>query len=409
MLVALLLLNASCNESDNSDNTGNTPNEIETGGDYEGVVQLAERQLEYAVHCADSAAALPENQEKGFYLPVGMDAQGNYLISSAYDWRSGFFPGCCWYMYELTNKEEWKLLAEKYTLSLEKAATYSQHDLGFMFNNSYGKGYKLTNDTKYVPTLLEAAKTLSGRYWKSVGCLLTWNPFDQYQFPVLIDAMMNLELLFEATSITGDSLYYQMAVSHAEKTMKHHFREDNSSFHIVSYNIKTGEPMQKFTMQGYSDDSYWSRGQSWGLYGFTSCYRYTNDERFLKQACKIADFLLSLDYPSDLIPYWDMKCPDIPNTARDASAAAIMASALLELSGYVDDSLKVKYRNFAINQITNLAKYYTSVCGENNGFLLLHSTAGSDETGNSVDIPTIYADYYYLECLSRLRKTGQFN
>lgn len=376
---------------------------IERGVDLNSYVDVAEKQLRFGTHCVDSAYSTTENQEKKSGIPISIDKTKNVLImGNSVEWTSGFFPGSCWIMYELTREKFWEEKASQYTWFIADAASRSQHDLGFMFNNSFGRAYKMTKDDSYKEVLLTAARTLSGRYNEKIGCLQSWGMSERWNFPVIIDAMMNMELMFKATEMTGDSTYWKMAVSHADKTMKNHFRTDYSSYHVVSYYQSTGEVQCKQTSQGYSDESFWSRGQTWGLYGFTMCYRYTRDAKYLNQAIHIADFLLGLDY-NDYIPYWDMACPDIPNTPKDASAGAIMASALLELCRYVDGAKANEYKDFAIKQISNLHDSYSCSYGTNFGFVLDNSV-GSYPVNYQISVPTVYADYYYLEALARLRE-----
>jgi uncharacterized protein YyaL (SSP411 family) len=214
--------------------------------------------------------------------------------------------------------------------------------------------------------------------------------------------MMNLELLFAATKLTGDSSFYKIAVTHANTTMKNHYRPDNSSYHVVDYDTATGKAKAKQTAQGYSDESAWARGQSWGLYGYTMCYRFTKDKRYLEQAEKIAAFILNHpNMPKDLVPYWDFNAPNIPNEERDASAAAILASGLYELSTYSNNGKLYKEKANAI--VESLTNNYRSAIGENKGFILLHST-GSRPSNTEVDVPLSYGDYYYLEALLRSKK-----
>jgi unsaturated chondroitin disaccharide hydrolase len=216
---------------------------------------------------------------------------------------------------------------------------------------------------------------------------------------VIIDNMMNLELLFAATQLSGDSSFYRIAVQHATTTMNNHFRADNSSFHVLDYDTITGKVVQKTTHQGYADGSAWARGQAWGLYGFTMCYRFTKDERFLQQAEKIAAFMLDHpNMPTDLVPYWDYDAPNIPNEERDASAAAVLASGLYELSKYSKN--RVMYIQKADKIVESLTDHYRSPIGESHGFILLHST-GAKPGKSEVDVPLSYADYYYMEALMR--------
>lgn len=222
--------------------------------------------------------------------------------------------------------------------------------------------------------------------------------------------MMNLEMLFQATQLTGDSVYHKIAVDHASTTLANHFRDDNSSFHVVDYDPETGIVRMKCTAQGYSDSSYWSRGQAWGLYGFAQCYQYTGDRRYLEQSEKIADFILSLpNMPSDKVPYWDMKDPRVANLTpgqesaecpRDASSAAILASGLYLLSDFTDENRKNDYRKYADKIIKSLTDSYRIPTGQKYGFILDHST-GHHPAGSEIDVPLNYADYYYMEALLR--------
>ena len=320
------------------------------------------------------------------------------------DWTSGFFPGELWFLYEYSGKDEWKDEAEKFTANIEKEKyNGGTHDMGFKIYNSFGNGYRLTKDAHYKEVIIQSAKTLSTRFNPKVGCIRSWDHHaQQWAFPVIIDNMINLELLFEATKLTGDSSFYKIAVSHANTTMKNHYRSDYSSYHVVDYDTATGKVIKKNTAQGYSDESAWARGQAWGLYGFTMCYRETKNKVYLQQADHIAHFILNNPHlPDDLVPYWDFDAPGIPNEPRDASAAAIMASALYELSTYSNNGKY--YRKTADKIIANLTRYYRSPLDENKGFILLHST-GSKPADSEVDVPIIYADYYYLEALLRKKK-----
>lgn len=385
----------SCN---NNDDSFQDEKEIEEIYKY---VKRADSQFKFLIHSVDSASEVRGDRDN-YIIPMSIRPDGELWLVNSYEWTSGFYPGCCWLLYELGGADYWKEIAINNTKKLEKAASYSQHDLGFMFNNSYGKAFANTNEDYYKQVLLEAAKTLSGRYDPVVGCIQSWGKSEKWNFPVIIDAMMNMELLFEATKLTGDSIYWKRAVSHANKTMENHFRNDYSSYHVVSYIQNTGEVQCKQTSQGYSDESYWSRGQSWGLYGFVICYRYTKDTTYLNFASHIADFLIGLNYDVDKIPYWDMLSPDIPNTPKDASSASIMASALIELSKYVEEKREI-YLDYAKDIVKNLAEKYTCEIGSNYGFLL-YSTVGNYPSSYQIAVPSIYADYYYLESLKRLKE-----
>ncbi|TMI61505.1 MAG: glucuronyl hydrolase [Bacteroidetes bacterium] len=318
------------------------------------------------------------------------------------DWTSGFFPGILWLMYENTGKNEWRTKAEEFTLLMEKEpGNAGSHDVGFKVYNSYGNGYRLTNNAEYKKQVIRGAATLATRFNKNVGCIRSWD-FGTWKYPVIIDNMMNLELLFEATKMSGDSSYYKIAVSHANTTMKNHFRSDFSCYHVMDYDAVSGKAIGGSTHQGYSDKSAWARGQAWALYGFTMCYRETKDPAYLKLAENIASFLINHPrLPTDKIPYWDFDAPEIIKEPRDASAAAIMASALYELQGY--SANQKQYKGFADKILNSLIKSYRSPIGSHYGFILLHST-GHKPTNGEVDTPIIYADYYFLEALLRRMK-----
>ena len=318
------------------------------------------------------------------------------------DWTSGFFPGILWYMYDYTGKNEWRTKAEEFTSLMEKETKNAgSHDVGFKVYNSYGNGLRLTNNAEYKKQVIQGAATLITRFNKNVGCIRSWD-FGTWQYPVIIDNMMNLELLFAATRLSGDSSYYKIAVTHANTTMKNHFRPDFSCFHVMDYDTVSGKVIGGSTLQGYADNSTWARGQAWALYGFTLCYRETKDPAYLKLAENIASFLINHPrLPSDKIPYWDLDVPDITKEPRDASAAAIMASALYELQGYSHN--KKRYKDFADKILNSLIKDYCTPIGTHHGFILLHST-GHKPADSEVDTSIIYADYYFLEAILRRMK-----
>ena len=329
---------------------------------------------------------------------------GKLKLVTSRDWTSGFFPGVLWMLYEQTGKEQWKTQAQQFTGNIEREKTNgTTHDMGFKIYCSFGNGYTLTKDAHYKDVIIEAAKTLSTRFNKNIGCLRSWDHHEnQWKFPVIIDNMMNLELLFAASKFTGDSSFYKIATSHADMTMKNHYRPDYSSYHVVDYDPETGKVIKKNTHQGYADESAWARGQAWGLYGFTMCYRETKNPAYLQQAEKIAGFLLNHpNLPKDMVPYWDFNAPNIPNAERDASAAAIMASALFELGRFTSNGRY--YQTMAVKVLENLTNSYRSLVGQNKGFLLLHCV-GHMPNKSEINVPINYADYYYLEALIRSRQ-----
>lgn len=325
---------------------------------------------------------------------------GKLTMVNSRDWTSGFFPAELWFLYAHSKDQKWLDLARIYTEKIKKEQfNTATHDLGFMIYCPFGNGYRLTGDTAYRSVMIQAAKSLSTRFNPVAGVIKSWDHnTSKWKYPVIIDNMMNLELLFEATKLSGDSSFYKIAVAHANTTLKNHFRHDFSSWHVLDYDTTTGKVLQKITAQGYSNESSWARGQAWALYGYTMCYRETKNPAYLAQARGIANLILTHpSIPKDGIPYWDYNDPKIPNVSRDASAAAITASALYELNTYVPGA---GYKNKADKLLYSLNSAYTSKPGANKGFILEHST-GHRPAHSEIDVPINYADYYYLEALLR--------
>ncbi|MDD2380789.1 MAG: glycoside hydrolase family 88 protein [Mariniphaga sp.] len=321
-----------------------------------------------------------------------------YGMVDYHGWTSGFPAGSFWYMYELTGDEYWKGVAIENTVKLEKAQYLTNtHDLGFMIYCSYGNGFRITGNEDYKQVIIQASESLISRFNPVVGCIRSWD-FGSWQFPVIIDNMMNLEMLFWASKVTGDPKYRDVAISHADVTLEHHFRDDMSSFHVVSYDTITGNPIEKQTHQGLDDESAWARGQAWGFYGYTVCYRETGDEKYLEAAERIGDLILE-NLPEDKVLYWDFDDPAIPNAERDASAAAIAASAFFELSTYSEKGdIYLEVANKMIESLSSAQ--YRATGGENGGFLLKHCV-GHKPANREIDVALNYADYYYLEALKR--------
>ena len=338
--------------------------------------------------------------------------EDNEIKTSSYRaWISGFFPGVLWYLYENNPMDEIRKYAEMYTERVEEAKKITNnHDLGFMLYCSFGNGYRLTGNSHYLDVMKTGAQSLVTRYDKTVLAIKSWESSSEWQFPVIIDNMMNLEFLLFMAKESQNESYRNISDNHARTTLKNHFRSDYSSYHVVSYDTITGIPHAKNTHQGYADSSAWARGQAWGLYGYTMMYRETNRSEYLEQARGVASFIMNHpNMPVDKVPYWDFNAPDIPNTVRDASAAAIIASALIELS-QLDNSIEApKYLEYAKEQIRSLtSSTYLAKPGTNGGFILRHST-GNYNKNSEVDVPLTYADYYYVEALLRLKKLQNEN
>ena len=349
-------------------------------------IDMLERQLEKEV-AVDSLRAQPS-----------ADKLGTRRLCGIKDWTSGFFPGSLWYVYEFTGNEDVKSAAIRYTEILNPLREYTgTHDLGFMLNCSYGNALRLSPADTIRNVLIETADNLCSRFNPEIGCIRSWD-FGTWNFPVIIDNMMNLDLLFSVSKLTGNPYYKEVAIKHADTTMPNHFRDDYTCWHVVSYN-NDGTVERKQTHQGKNDDSSWSRGQAWAVYGYTATYRETGDKKYLDFALKIADMIMSKVTTEDAIPYWDYDAPVTEETPRDASAAAVTACGLLELSTMIPDGQK--YFDYAEKILKSLSSEdYLAAPGENQGYILMHST-GSLPHGSEIDTPLNYADYYYLEGLQR--------
>lgn len=372
--------------------------------------ERAEQQLSAQLEAVPDSTSFPRT----------VDKNGKRVVTHRNDWTEGFYPGCLWYTYEYTKKDNWKDAALKWTESLEQVKKLTtHHDIGFLMYCSFGNAYRLTGNERYKDILVESARSLCTRFNEKTGCIESWNyrkawnGKDEWFFPVIIDNMMNLELLYFATKVTGDSTFYNIANKHAETTAKNHFREDYGSYHVVNYDENTGEVLHRATCQGFSDNSTWARGQAWGIYGYTMAYRETKRKDFLDVAVRTANFWLNqTNMPEDGIPYWDFNAGQEGYVAdwsydpqmfkvmpRDASAAAIAASAFLELSGYVPDG--DKYLRAAEHILKSLSSpAYLAQQGTNSNFVLMHCV-GSIPHDSEIDVPLVYADYYYLEALIR--------
>lgn len=355
----------------------------------------------------------------GKNYPRTTNEEGKLVTTGMYDWTPGFFPGSLWYLYELTNDTTWRSEAEKWTHTLEPLKTFTgHHDLGFMMYCSYGNAERLAPKSEYKDILIQSAESLSSRFSektqtiKSWNYRKAWNDTTEWFYPVIIDNMMNLEMLFYASKISGNKRFYDIAVAHANTTLKNHFREDFSSYHVVDYDTITGAVKDQATCQGFSDNSTWARGQAWAVYGYTMMYRETKDTTYLNAAVKITDFYLK-NLPEDLVPIWDFNVDEAGYNAegksyavefkeklKDASAAAIVCSGLFELGQFTNQP---SYTETAIKMLHSLSSpNYRAELGKNGDFILMHSV-GSIPHHNEIDVPLCYADYYYLEALIRYK------
>jgi unsaturated chondroitin disaccharide hydrolase len=345
----------------------------------------------------EDPAETPRNIKKG---------EKHWNTNGIESWTSGFYPGLLWYMYDYTGDEFWKEQAHRFTMQLEpiKELDWKTHDFGFMMFNSFGNGYKQTHNPEYKDILLETADSLATLFNPTVGTIHSW-PWmvrrKNWPHNTIIDNMMNLELLFWASKNGGRKELYEIAETHALTTMKNHFREDHTAYHVVVYDTTSGQPLKKVTDQGYNDASVWSRGQGWAIYGFAVSYRETRRQEFLDFAKKVTDAYIER-LPEDYVPYWDFHAPNIPDEPKDASAAALAAAGMLEMIPFLEEQERKKYWKVAIKTLESLSSEdYLSE--ETNNAILLHST-GSKPHDSEVDVSLVYADYYYVEALMKARE-----
>ena len=349
------------------------------------------------------AQTVREMSGDSIMYPRSIPIDGKWKTIPIEDWTSGFFPGILWNVSELTGDTSLRTSAMRWTEGLTPLQYYSgSHDIGFMVYSSFGNGFQVTKNESYKEVLIQTARTLTSRYRPAVGCIKSWDN-RVWPYPVIIDNMMNLELLFWASKNGGTQQMYDIALSHAEKTMKNHFRPDWSTYHVLSYDTADGHVDWKGTVQGYSDSSCWSRGQAWAIYGFAMSYRFTRDERFLATAQHAADYFIN-HLPDDKIPYWDFQAPGIPNEPRDVSAAAIAASAMFELSGFVKDAgLQKKYYTAAVSILDALMRKPYFAEGSKESCILQYGV-GNKPAGREVETSLIYGDYYFIEAIMRFKK-----
>jgi len=395
LLLIILISLFSCKSSNKNESSILLENEI----NLQKQIDDCENQLEIAVpkllDLTKHPRLIETNESNWKEVPNGR------LI-----WTSGFYPGTLWYAYDVTKNEKWKREAIRRTEVFEDFKTITEHhDIGFMMFPAYGNGYEIGGKKEYKDILLTSASSLASRFNPNVGTIRSWSNTLHprwKQHITIIDNMLNLELLFWAAKNGGDSKFYDIAVKHAETTMKNHFRKDLTSWHVLEYDSINGNVLNHHTKQGFADDSRWSRGQAWGVYGYTLVYKETKDKKFLEFAQKLTDKYLSL-LPEDMVPAWDFDVQSNPKEEKDASAAAVVASALFDLSTFVDNKAdKERYYNAGVKMLVSLGSKNYSAVGKADSFLL-HST-GAKSLGHEIDVALIYADYYYIEALSRLKK-----
>lgn len=332
---------------------------------------------------------------------------GRFIQCKKNNWVSGFYPGTLWYIYEYTGDNAIRILADKHTRRLDSLYYMrTHHDIGFQTQASYLNGYRLTGNSEYLPFIERNASKLAARFSDVTGCIKSWDS-EEWDYPVIIDNMMNLEHLMVASKLFDADSLADIACTHANTTMRNHFRPDFTTYHLLDYSSETGQVRKKQTYQGAADESAWARGQAWALYGYAMMAEKSSDRKafsaYLLQAEKVAEMLLE-KLPEDGIPYWDFDSENIPDEYKDASAAAVMASGFITVSRITEKGrLSRECRHMAETQIRTLAsEKYLAEAGTNGNFLLMHSV-GNYPFSVEVDAPLTYADYYFLEALIKFR------
>ncbi len=317
-------------------------------------------------------------------------------------WTTGFYSGILWMMYEYTKderilksaKHHSKLFRER----LDNEIELEHHDLGFLFSLSSVADYKLTDDEAAKRDGLRAADWLMKRYQPKGKFIQAWGAMDDpecYRF--IVDCLLNLPLLFWASNVTGERKYHDAAYNHMKTAVANVIRDDASSYHTFYFDPKTNTPLRGETHQGFSDESCWSRGQSWAVYGLALCYRFTRDESIKPLFERVTKYFIE-HLPEDYVPYWDLCFGDGSGEPRDTSAAAIAVCGIIEMNKYVQNE---EFMTAAVKMMESLSEKYTTVdYPESNG--ILKDGMYSRKHGHEPEC-TSWGDYFYIEALMRMR------
>lgn len=337
----------------------------------------------------------------GDKFPFYAENDGTWKTMDSSWWCSGFFAGCLWLMYEKTGDEVWKTHADKWTKGMEKEQYIkADADIGYRIINSYGNAYAATGDNQYGKVVVKAAESLASRYSPKIGCVKAYD-MDQWKFPILIDHMMNIELMFMGARMGGDPRWKDQAEQHGLNTIRTCIRPDGSSIQVVDLDPETGAKIKDDTLCGLSGDSAWSRGHGEGIYGMAIAYRETRNPKFLDAFKVLADYYIA-NVPADYVPYWDFKDPNIPNTIRDSSAASMTADGLLEMCAQLPEGPdKAKYFELAENILDSLCSNYLTK-GTNRPGILDHGSFQTPEKMGA-DTSLIFGDYNFLSALKKYK------
>lgn len=327
-------------------------------------------------------------------------------------WTTGFWTGQLWIAYELTGEEKYKEAAliqvRSFLERIEKKVDTNNHDMGFLYSLSCVAAYKLTGNEEGKQAGILAAKNLASRYQEKGEFIQAWgeiNADDNYR--LIIDCLLNLPLLYWASDILGDDTYADMAKKHINTSLKVIMRQDCSTYHTYYFEKGTGKPLYGETRQGYSNESAWSRGQAWGIYGTALSYQYTHNEEYKERFFQITDYFLE-HLPSDLVPYWDFIFEEGSDEPRDSSAAAIAVCGMLEMAKYLDEEKSAYYKDAALKIMKSLMDNYAAKSPKTSNAVLLHGVYARKSPHNpcndrNVDESNPWGDYYYMEALIRLQ------
>ncbi|HVL84581.1 MAG TPA: glycoside hydrolase family 88 protein [Pseudonocardia sp.] len=371
---------------------------------------LAADALAVAQDRLAGAADRLDPEADGYPRSTGPD--GRWETRDPDDWTSGFFAGTLWMLHEQTGDPAWRDRAQRWTVGIAGEADRTDtHDLGFMIGDSFGHQLRLTGDPAAREVLLQASESLATRFDPEVGALKSWDTaeFDEdrrgtWQFPVIIDNMMNLEMLYlAAREPGGDPRWAEIATEHAVTSSQHHLRPDGSTAHVALFDPESGEFLRQETWQGLAPESTWSRGQAWAVHGFTDAHRESGRPELLAAAQRAADWYVAA-LPEDHVPYWDFDAPDVPDAERDSSAAAIAASGLYELARLTGGERGATYRAAADATLATLAQSYLADAAGSDA-LLAHGVGFLPE-GSEVDVGLVYGDHYFVEALTRSGQLG---
>ena len=384
-LIVSVMVVAACSTGDDDDRVGGLP--------VDELFEFAGERLERSV----------EQVGSGDRFPRFTDESGQWVCTESGAWSSGFFAGCLWFMYERTGDDAWRVRAEVWTAGMEREQfTTSDHNNGFKMMSSFGNGYRLTGIKHYREVLIQSARSLASRFSSAVGMIRS-NDMPQWQYPVLIDTMVNIELLFWAAEHGGDPNWTRMAEMHAVNSIKNHIRGDGGTIQVVDHDPETGAVIGHDTLCGLSGDTMWSRGQGQAIYGFATAYRYTGNELLLDAARRVADVFIAA-LPPDNVPYWDRDDPAIPDTSRDASAAAVAAAGLLDLADLVPDGESGDlYRRTATDMLRALGSDAYRAADDGGVGIIGHAT-WKKPTDPQADTSLIWGDYNFLQALLRYER-----